>query len=152
MMSVTSAELAIPSGYVAAPVARSRGLEQAAISMKKSVTMSHRIDLLPGERFEQRECLSDGGKPHRGTIAGENLMTDERRSCAADRREMHQPDRLFGTAAALPGDAGNRDREIDRRMRQGTRGHRPATGSLTAPCVASKDSATPSSSVFARFE
>ena len=29
---------------------------------------------------------------------------------------MHKPDRLFGAAAVRPGDAGDGDREIDRRV------------------------------------
>jgi coenzyme Q-binding protein COQ10 len=73
---------------------------------------------------QQRERLDDTGVAHllAPDVAVSALAVDE---LPATRRggEMHEPDRLAGDRAARSGNAGDRDSEIDRRVRERARCH-----------------------------
>jgi len=61
---------------------------------------------------------------------GEDALLRARRGALAGEAEMHQPDRLARSGAARPGDAGDRDREISRRVAE--RALRHGFGGLAA--------------------
>src|SRR6266545_478120 len=80
---------------------------------------------VPGELAQDRQRLYDRRAAHlRAADVAILLLPVDQPPTARRAGEMHEPDRLAGRRAARPGDAGDRDREIDRRAGDGTLGHR----------------------------
>ena len=80
---------------------------------RRTCRLSLRQIVQHAERLQHRLFAHLGA----ADIAEAPLDMDEL-PAARSGREMHEPDRLFRAAAVRPGDAGHRDREIDRRMRE----------------------------------